>query len=153
MATAEQQAKPKAKDPAKDEEQKPPRPIGEIQQDIASTRDRLVNNLEQLRAETSPKALGEKASTAAKSVVMNEDGSVRVERVAMIAGAVVGLLLIRKGFKARAKRKQLEALAKVVWVPVPREAVNPELANRARNAKELAPLTEDYAPQLALASA
>ena len=149
MATAEQQAKPKAKD----EEQKPPRPIGEIQQDIATTRDRLVNNLEQLKAETSPKALGEKASTAAKSVVMNDDGSVRVERVAMIAGAVVGLLLIRKGFKARAKRKQLAELAKVVWVPVPREAVNPELAARARNAKELAPLTEDYAPQLALASA
>jgi hypothetical protein len=153
VATAEQQAKPKAKDSAKDEEQKPPRPIGEIQQDIASTRERLVNNLEQLKAETSPKALGEKASTTAKSVVMNEDGSVRVERVAMIAGAVVGLLLIRKGFKTRAKRKQLEALAKVVWVPVPREAVNPELAARARNAKELAPLTEDYAPQLALASA
>ena len=149
MATAEQQDK----DKAKDEERTPPRPIGEIQQDIASTRERLVANIEQLKAETTPKALGEKASTTAKSVVLNDDGSVRVERVAMIAGAVVGLLLIRKGFKARAKRKQLEALAKVVWVPVPREAVNPELAARARNAKELAPLTADYAPQLALMSA
>ncbi len=149
MATAEQQAKTKDKD----EEHKPPRPIDEIQQDIASTRERLVTNIEQLKAETSPKALGEKASTTAKSVVLHKDGSVRVERVAMIAGAVVGLLLIRKGFKSRAKRKQLEALAKVVWVPVPREAVNPELAARARNAKELAPLTEDYAPQLALLSA
>jgi hypothetical protein len=149
VATAEQQTKAKGKD----EEKKPPRPIGEIQQDIDSTRERLVANIEQLKAEANPKALGEKATNSAKSVVMNEDGSVRVERVAMIAGAVVGLLLIRRGFKSRARRKQLEALAKVVWVPVPRGAVNPELAARARNAKELAPLTDDYAPQLALLSA
>jgi hypothetical protein len=147
VATAQEQAK------AKDEEKKPPRPVSEIQQDIESTRERLVGNLEQLKAEANPKALGEKASTKAKSVVMNPDGSVRVERVAMIAGVVVGMLIIRRGFKARAKRKQLEALAQVVWVPVPRKAVNAELAERARNAKELAPLTAEYAPQLELASA
>lgn len=147
MATAQEQAK------GKDGEKAPPRPVGEIQQDIESTRERLVGNLEQLKAEANPKALGEKASTKAKSVVMNPDGSVRVERVAMIAGVVVGMLIIRRGFKARAKRKQLEALAQVVWVPVPRKAVSPELAERARNAKELAPLTAEYAPQLELARA
>lgn len=145
MASAEQQAK--------DEERKAPRPIDEIQQDLAATRERLVGNIEQLKVEAHPKALGEKAAGSAKSVVLNEDGSVRVERVAMIAGAVVGLLLIRKGFKARGKRKELKALAKVVWVPVPRDAVNPELAARARNAKELAPYTDGFAPQLELKSA
>jgi hypothetical protein len=150
VATAQEQAKAKAKD---DEEKKPPRPVGEIQQDMESTRARLVDNIEQLKAEANPKALGEKASTKAKSVVVNPDGSVRVERVAMIAGVVLGLIIVRRGFRARAKRKQLEALAQVVWVPVPRSAVNSELAQRARNAKELAPLTAEYAPQLELASA
>ena len=147
MATA-QQAK------SKDEQKPPPpRPIGAIRKDIEQTRQRLAGNLEQLKSETTPKALGAKAQTRAKSVVVNEDGSVRVERVVAIAGAVVGLLLLRKGVKARSRRKHLEALTKVVWVPVPRSSVNPELAALARNANELAPLTGEYAPQLVLASA
>ncbi len=150
MATAQQQAEAKAKD---GEKKTPPRPIREIQGDLETTRARLAGNLQQLKVETSPKVLGERAQTKAKSVVMNEDGSVRVDRVAAIAGVVVGLLLLRKGVKARSRRKQLEALAQVVWVPVPRSSVNPELAAFARNAKELAPLTEQYAPALAITSA
>ena len=59
MATAEQQEKPK------DGEHDAPRAVGEIQQDIESTRARLVGNLEQLKQETSPQALKEKASTKA----------------------------------------------------------------------------------------
>lgn len=147
MATAGQKAKPK------DEQKKPPRAVGEIQSDIAQTRARLTGNLEQLKAETTPKALGEKAQNKAKSVVLNDDGSVRTERVAAIAGVVLGLLLLRKGIKSRARKRELRQLAEVVWVPVPRRAVNPELAMITRNAKELAPLTEEYAPALALASA
>ena len=147
MATAEQQEKPK------DGEHDAPRAVGEIQQDIESTRARLVGNLEQLKQETSPQALKEKASTKAKSVVMKPDGSVRVERVAAIAGVVVGLLLLRRGIQARSRRKELQALSQVVWVPVPRRAVNPELVGVSRNAKELAPLTAEFAPQLELASA
>ncbi len=146
MATAQEQAK------SKDEEKKPPRPVGEIQQDIASTRGRLVDNLDQLKAETSPKALGDKAATKAKAVVLNDDGSVRMERVVAIGAVVVGLLVIRKGFRTRARKKELRALAEVVWVPVPRRAVNPEIASLTRNAKELAPLTADYVPQLELMS-
>ena len=158
MATAEQQAKSKAKPKGESTEESenaeaPARPVGEIVSDIDKTRERLVSNLEQLKAETSPDALKGKAEQKVRSVMQHEDGSVRMERVAMIAGAVIALVLVRKGFKARARKKELRALAQVVWVPVPRASVNPEIAGLARNAKELAPLTGEYEPQLALASA
>ena len=158
MATAEQQAKSKAKPKGeskdKPESAEPPaRPVDEIVSDIDQTRDRLVSNLEQLKAETTPDALKGKAEAKVRSVMQHEDGSVRMERVAMIAGAVVALLLVRKGLKARARKKELRALAQVVWVPVPRASVNPEIADLARNAKELAPLTSEYEPQLAVAGA
>ena len=148
MATAEKLAT------AKDGEPKAPaRPVGDIQSDIDETRNRLAGNIQQLKAETSPKALGNKAQAKAKSVLANEDGSIKVERVAAIAGVVIGLILLRKGLKAHSQKKELAALAQVVWVPVPRRAVNPELMAVSRNAMELAPMTEKFAPQLELASA
>jgi len=149
VSTVEQTAKAEDEKP----KQPPARPVGEIQSDIEQTRARLVGNLEQLKAEASPKALSGKAQAKAKSVFLNEDGSVKTERVAAVAGVVVGLLLVRRGVKARSRRKEIARLSQVVWVPVPRSAVNPEVAALARNARELAPLTETYAPALELTSA
>jgi ElaB/YqjD/DUF883 family membrane-anchored ribosome-binding protein len=148
VSSVEQSAKPKD-----EASQQPARPVGEIQSDIEETRARLMGNIEQLKAEASPKALGGKAQAKVKAVFVNEDGSVKTERVAAVAGVVVGLLLLRRGAKARSRRKELQRLSQVVWVPVPRSAVNPEIAGLARNARELAPLAESYSPALALTSA
>ena len=52
---------------------------------------------------------------------------------------VFAILVLRRGFKARGHRKELERLSQVVWVPVPRTSVNPEYAGMARTARELAP--------------
>lgn len=158
MATVEQQ-------PAATEQQKKPpaRSLDEIQSDLETTRSRLADNLEQLKAQTTPQAIGDRAGTKAKEVgataqakakhvLLKEDGSLRAERVLAIGGGVVALLLLRRGFKARAHRKELERLAQVVWVPVPRTAVNPEYAQMARNARELAPDALAFRPQLELAS-
>ena len=148
MATAAQT------NPAKDDKKKPPpRPVGEIRRDLEDTRQRLAGNIAQLKAETQPKALGNKAQTKAKSVFVNPDGSVKVERVAAVAGVAIGLILLSKGIKSHKRKKELRALAQVVWVPVPRKAVSPELIAVSRNAKELAPLTEEYVPALVAAQA
>ena len=145
MAVEQKQASSEGK-----KEKPAPRSMAEIQQDMAQTRERLVSNIEQLKAETSPKALQAKAVAKAKATFLNEDGSVRTERVAAVAGTVVALYLVRRGFKARARRRELRALAEVVWVPVPRQAVNAQIAPLARTAKELAPLTADAAPRIAI---
>jgi hypothetical protein len=49
----------------------------------------------------------------------------------------VGLYLVRRGLKARAHRKELERLSKVVWVPVPRQGLRREYRGIARDAAEL----------------
>lgn len=137
-------------DERKQKEKPAPRSMAEIEQDMAETRERLIGNIEQLKAETSPKALQAKAVAKVKQTFLYEDGSVRTERVVAVAGAVVSLYLVRRGFKARARRRELRALAEVVWVPVPRQAVNAQIAPLARNAKELAPLSAEAAPRLAI---
>ena len=135
------------------EEETPPRSIHEIQRDLDQTRRRLAANLQALKDETQPKVLANKASTKVQSVFRNPDGTVRTERVAAIAGVVVGLFVLSRGVKSHKKKKELQALAQVVWVPVPRRAVSSELIAVSRNAKELAPLVDEYQPALTAAPA
>jgi hypothetical protein len=128
--------------PTKKEESdnKASRSKGEIQSDMAQTRARLVENIEKLKAETTPKALFARVKGKAVEVFVNpETGEIRRERVAGVAVGVVGIIVVRRGLKSRAKRKHLEYLRTVVWVPVPKVAVSPEVAKVARIAAELAP--------------
>lgn len=112
----------------------------EIQADIEETRDRLARNIEQLKAETKPAALADKAKQTVTGVFVDHDsGAVRVERVAAVVAVVVGLIVIRRGLKARAHRKEIERLREVVWVPVPRHGLKAEYTSIAREAKELTP--------------
>lgn len=112
----------------------------DIQAEIEATRQRLADNLAQLKTETTPQALAQRAGHAAKGLVFDhETGEWRRERIIAIGGVVVGLLLVRKGLRRRAHRRELERLREVVWVPVPRASVNPEYAAMARTATEVAP--------------
>jgi len=134
----------------KKSEEKPPRSTEEIQADIQQTRQRLVGTLDSLKEETTPKALAGRAQASVKGVFVTENGDVRVERVAAVVGVVVGLLVLRRGMKARARRRELQRLAEVVWVPVPRAAVSKDVVGSARNASELAPLAQDVEPAVAV---
>jgi Protein of unknown function (DUF3618) len=117
-----------------------PRSTADIQADIDETRERLVQNLNQLKAETAPKALLEKARNAARGVFLDPTtGAVRVERVAAVAGGVVAIIIVRRGIKSRGRRRELERLSQVVWVPVPKSTMSEEFAGVARSAAELAP--------------
>lgn len=112
----------------------------EIQADIEETRQRLADNLDQLKAETTPQALLDKAKRGVSGVFIDHaTGELRKERVAAVVGGVVALILVRKGVKARARRRELARLKEVVWVPVPRSSVNPVYASMSRTAVELAP--------------
>lgn len=127
-----------------------PRTPEQIQAEIEETRARLAENLDQLKAETAPRALLDKAKAKVQGVFVDpETGEVRRERVAAVVGGVVAIVLVRRGLKARAHRREVERLKQVVWVPVPRSSVNPEYAAMARTARELGPV----APLAALPSA
>lgn len=148
--TAKAKQAEKAKESEKKDEKAPPRPMPEIQADLQQTRERLSNTIAQLKEETQPKALLAKAQEKVKSVFVDEDGKVKPQPVAITAGVVVSLIVLRRGLRASAKRRELRRLSEVVWVPVPRASVSAEVAANARNAKELAPLTEEYAPAIAI---
>lgn len=123
----------------------------DIQSEMDDTRVRLAENITKLKAETSPEALkanakaealalvGKLKAKAMEVFVDSETGEVRRERVAGVAVGVVSLIVVRRSLKARAKRRHLEYLQAIVWVPVPRSAVSPEIARVARDASELAP--------------
>ena len=105
-----------------------------------ATRQRLADNLEQLKAETTPQALAAKAKAKVTGVFVDPaTGEIRRERVAAVVGVVVGVIGVRKGLRSRARRRELKRLSEVVWVPVPRASVNSEYAVMARDARELAP--------------
>lgn len=126
-----------------DTDAKKTRSAEELQAEIEETRERLAANLEQLKAETKPKVLLDKAKAGVTGVfVDHETGELRRERVAAVVGGVVALIVLRRGLKARAHRKELERLSMVVWVPVPKSSVNPEYAAMARSARELGPAVE-----------
>ena len=127
------------------------RSTAEIQSEMDETRTRLTENITKLKAETSPEALKANAKAEAQVLIGKlkakaievfvdpDTGEVRRERVAGVAAGVVGLIVIRQSLKAMARRRQLDYLRTVVWVPVPRAAVSPEVAGGARVAAELAP--------------
>ncbi len=84
-----------------------------------ATRQRLADNLEQLKAETTPQALAAKAKAKVTGVFVDPaTGEIRRERVAAVVGVVVGVIVVRKGLKSRARRRELKRLSEVVWVPV-----------------------------------
>lgn len=67
----------------------------QLQADVAAARADLDRAIGDLRAGTSPQAMGQRAVAAVKGVFTDEHGGIRPDRVAIAAGAVVGLLALR----------------------------------------------------------
>jgi hypothetical protein len=70
-----------------------------IAQDIDSTRDRVVSNLDELIDRTSPEYVAKTQLERVKNFYLDEFGGVRVDRAAKTAGVVFGLAILRKLFK------------------------------------------------------
>lgn len=69
--------------------------------DIDSARADLERSLAELKAATAPKALVERGKANTVGFFTDEFGGVRIDRIAMVAGAVVGLVLLRKWRRSR----------------------------------------------------
>ncbi len=76
----------------------------ELEAEIAAARDGLTSSLEQLRAETRPEALVQRGKAAVVGFFTDEYGGVRPERVAMVAGTVITLVVLRRWRSARRRR-------------------------------------------------
>lgn len=69
--------------------------VEQLQADVQAARDQLSLTIGELKAATQPAALVKQAGNAAAGVFKNADGSIRVERVAIAAAVVVGLVGLR----------------------------------------------------------
>ena len=69
--------------------------VSQLQDDVVSAREQLTSSIAELKAAAAPQALAARAGNAAVGVFRNEDGSVRVERVAIVAAVVIGVVGLR----------------------------------------------------------
>jgi hypothetical protein len=116
------------------------RSMADVQAEIEETRQRLADNLTQLKTETKPQVIAARVKESVSGVFTDpETGELRRERVIAVASVAVALLVLRRGVKARHRRAELRRLSEVVWVPVPRSAVSSEFMPVARRAAELGP--------------
>ncbi len=113
-----------------------PRTESQIRADIADARQRLAASIEQLAKETQPESIKNAATDRAKAFVDEkiqsvktqfvDDNGVRVDRVAVIAGAAAGVLatlltlrgLVRSGQKRKVRRTARKELAAIAGGPV-----------------------------------
>ena len=76
----------------------PTRSPQEIQADIDAAQLRLADHVDGLSERLAPQALAEDAIEGVKKVFVEEDGTPKKRPIAIAAGTVAGLLLLRKIF-------------------------------------------------------
>lgn len=79
----------------------PQRTPDQLVGEIESARADLERSLAELKAATAPKALVERSKNGVVGFFTDEYGGVRVDRVAIVAGSVVGLVLFRRWRRSR----------------------------------------------------
>lgn len=72
------------------------RGVTQIEDEINATRERLAGRLTQLEQAATPAGIAASAGQALRSFYLDEDGFIRVPRVAGTVGVVVGLILLRR---------------------------------------------------------
>jgi len=76
----------------------PVRSPEEIQADIDAAQQRLAATVDELSERLSPASLADDAKSTVKGVFVDEYGTVKPKPVAIVAGTVVGLLVLRAIF-------------------------------------------------------
>lgn len=85
----------------KSTEQAPAPSAAQLEAEIADARNNLTSTIEQLRAETTPQALAQRGVNAVKGFFTDEYGGIRPDRVAIVAGTVVTLVVLRRWRRSR----------------------------------------------------
>lgn len=75
--------------------------VAELQTEIAAARDDLVASLADLRAATTPGALARRGGRSVTGWFTDEFGGVRPERIAIVVGVVVGVVVLRRLVRRR----------------------------------------------------
>lgn len=89
---ASKAATPKDKPPAE------ARSAAEIQADIDAAQARLASHVDELSDRLSPQHLADEAVSGVKRVFLHEDGSPKVKPIAIVAGGLTSLIVLRKIF-------------------------------------------------------
>ena len=76
-----------------------------LQAEIEAARADLVTSLAQLKEQSAPAALARRSKAAVTGFFVDEYGGVRPERIAMAAGAVVTLVVLRRWRRSRRARR------------------------------------------------
>lgn len=77
------------------------RSIDQVEAELAAARRRLAHTVDDLAEAVSPQVVAKRQVDKVKSVFVTPEGSVRTDRVAKVAGAVVGLLTLRTVVRRR----------------------------------------------------
>ncbi|WP_453984502.1 DUF3618 domain-containing protein [Brevibacterium casei] len=76
----------------------------QLSESIRLREERLAESIDELVGRLHPKVLLTRAVNKAKSTVIDEDGSPKVEAIALGAGAVLGVAALVVGFSGRDQR-------------------------------------------------
>ena len=93
--------------------------ITKLENDIAATRDRLAQTIDELTVQASPKTIVARQKASAKasfdSAVRTESGELRMDRVAMAAAAVGAVIVLKMVSTSRKHKKWERQRAKRSW--------------------------------------
>jgi len=81
----------------------PSRSVEQVEAELAAARLRLAHTVDDLADAVSPQVIARRQADKVKGFFVQPDGSVRTDRVAKIAGAVVGLLTLRTVVRHRSR--------------------------------------------------
>jgi F0F1-type ATP synthase membrane subunit b/b' len=70
----------------------------QIQSDIDEAQQRLADQVDQLSDRLQPQALVEDAVSGVKGIFLEEDGSPKAKPIAIVAGSITTLIVLRKIF-------------------------------------------------------
>jgi Protein of unknown function (DUF3618) len=73
----------------------PQRSPEEIEAEISETRARLARSVDDLAEEANPAALARKVTDRVRDFYVDESGSIRTDRAAKTAAAIIGFLVFR----------------------------------------------------------
>jgi hypothetical protein len=85
----------------KGQAQPAPRSMAEIEADMDATRARLSATLNELKVASQPKNIVNRQVQKVKTFYTDDYGALRVDRVAVTAGVVVGFLVVRRAWRRR----------------------------------------------------
>lgn len=82
---------------------RPDRSLDEVEAELAAARLRLAGTVDELSDAVSPQQVARRQADRVRGYFVEPDGSLRSDRIAKVAGVVVGLLALRTVVRRRSR--------------------------------------------------